>query len=125
MHALCNKSKESVFNAFLKYITLVESQTSCKVIQFTMDQGSEFVNSIMQQFCEETGIVLHFTAAYTPEQNGVSERSMQTIIGRARSMMIQSGVPQSFWYEACSTAIFITNRTITSALPDGKTPYEV
>lgn len=122
---LCNKTKETVFLVFTKYIALAERQTGCRLIQFTLDQGSEFINSIMQKLCEDTGIVLHFTASYTPEQNGVAERSNQTITTRARSFMVQSGVPLNFWYEACATAVFVTNRCITTALPDGKTPFEV
>lgn len=79
----------------------------------------------MSEYCKETGIQLHTTAPYTPEQNGVSERKNCTIITRARSMMLHSGLPEHFWFEACSTSNFIGNRVLTSALNNNLTPFEV
>lgn len=78
----------------------------------------------MSDFCDESGIHLHVTAAYSPEENGVSERGNRTVAQKARAMMIQSGVPQLFWFEACRTAVFLINRTITAALSDNRTPFE-
>lgn len=40
-------------------------------------------------------------------------------------MMLEAGVPISFWYEACKTAVFLTNRTVSASLGYDRTPYEV
>ena len=39
--------------------------------------------------------------------------------------MIESGVPLSFWYQACCTAVFLTNRIITKTVDEHKTPFEM
>ena len=41
----------------------------------------------------------------------------------AKCLLIQSGLPPSFWAEAVSTANYIRNRSPTSSL-DGRTPHE-
>lgn len=121
---LVNRGKEEVFDVFKSYIALVERQTGCNLKQFTMDRGGEFVNNLLGAELKDLGITLHLTAGHTPEQNGVSERGNRTIATRARSMMLQSGVPLRFWFLACVTAVFLTNRCCTKALPDGITPFE-
>lgn len=40
-------------------------------------------------------------------------------------MMIKSGVPLSFWYLACGAVVFLTNRSIITAVSDNRTPFEV
>lgn len=125
IYALKSKTKEEVFTTFQIYIAHVERQTGCLIRQFTVDGGGEFINSIMSDFCDESGISLHVTAAHTPEENGVSERGNRTVAQKARAMMIRSGVPLKFWYEACSTAVFLINRTVTSSLANNVTPFEM
>lgn len=79
----------------------------------------------METELKELGIVLHATAGYAPKQNGVAERGNQIIGVKARAMMTESGVPLYFWYQACSTAVFLTNRRITTAVLGNRTPFEV
>lgn len=100
IYPLKSKTKEEVFRTFQTYIAHAERQTGCQLRQFTVDGGGEFINSIMSEYCEETGIQLHVTAAHTPEENGVSERGNRTVAQKPRAMMIQSGVPLRFWSEA-------------------------
>ena len=71
------------------------------------------------------GIRAEFTAAYTPQQNGVAERINRTLMQAARLMMIQAGVTNSFWTEAVSTATYLRNRMVSTALKSGLTPYQL
>lgn len=125
LFGLRDKHKETIFQVIIIYIALVERQTGSKVKQFTMHRGSEFMNTVLGPFCEERGISLHFTASYTPEQNGVSERGMRTVIEKARCIMVQAGIPLQFWLEVCLVVIWLMNRCITAALPNDKTPFEM
>lgn len=93
IYPLKSKTKEEVFRVFQTYIAHVERQTGCQLRQFTLDGGGEFVNSTMSEYCEQSGIQLHVTAAHTPEENGVSERGNRTVAQKARAMMLQSGIP--------------------------------
>ena len=40
-------------------------------------------------------------------------------------MIIQSGQPNFLWAEAIRHSVWLRNRAITRAIPDGKTPHEV
>ena len=74
-------------------------------------------------YCADEGIQRHFSAPYTPQQNGVVERRNQTVVATARALLKQRGMPAIYWGEAVMTAIHLLNRSSTKAL-DGKTPYE-
>ncbi|GKC32561.1 putative ribonuclease H-like domain-containing protein, partial [Tanacetum coccineum] len=52
------------------------------------DNGTEFKNSIINQFCEMKGIKREFSVARTPQQNGVAERRNRTLIEAARTMIL-------------------------------------
>ncbi|MEL7342345.1 MAG: reverse transcriptase domain-containing protein, partial [Bacteroidota bacterium] len=71
----------------------------------------------------DKGILHEFTTPYAPEQNGVAERLNRTIMEAARSMLYQAKLPLQFWAEACSTAVYLHNRSPTSAIKD-QTPFE-
>lgn len=63
------------------------------------------------------------TAAYTPQQNGVSERKNRTILNMVRSILTMSGVPKSFWPEALNWSVHILNRSPTFSVQN-MTPQE-
>ncbi|GJR82920.1 putative ribonuclease H-like domain-containing protein [Tanacetum coccineum] len=64
----------------------IENQLDHKVKVIRCDNGTEFKNSIMNQFCEIKGIKREFSVARTPQQNGVAERKNKTLIEAARTM---------------------------------------
>ncbi|GJY68042.1 ribonuclease H-like domain-containing protein [Tanacetum coccineum] len=88
------------------------------------DNGTEFKNSIMNQFCEIKGIKREFSVARTPQQNGVAERKNRTLIEAARTMLVDSKLPTTFWAEAVNTACYVLNRVLVIK-PHNKTPYEL
>jgi len=58
-----------------------------------------------------------------PAQNGLAARMNRTIVESARSMMFHSKLSVNFWAEAVNTAVYLKNRSTTTAL-DGITPYK-
>jgi hypothetical protein len=84
-------------------------------------------------YCADEGIKRHYTAPYSPQQNGVVERRNQTVVAMARALLKQRGLPARFWREAVVTAVHLLNRAPTKSLQgnqaptkslQGKTPYE-
>jgi transposase InsO family protein len=64
------------------------------------DRGGEFTSDKFKDFCNEHGIKRQLTTAYTPRQNGVSERKNRTLMNMVRSMLAGRCVPKRFWPEA-------------------------
>ncbi|GKA03028.1 putative ribonuclease H-like domain-containing protein [Tanacetum coccineum] len=100
----------------------IDSDQRVKVIR--CDNGTEFKNKEMNQFCERKGIKREFSVARTPQQNGVAERKNRTLIEAARTMLADSKLPTTFWAEAVNTACYVQNRVLVTK-PHNKTPYEL
>ncbi|GJT58690.1 hypothetical protein Tco_1002223 [Tanacetum coccineum] len=52
------------------------------------DNGTEFKNKVMDDFCREKGIKREYSVAKTLQQNGVAERRNRTLIEAARTMVL-------------------------------------
>jgi hypothetical protein len=87
------------------------------------DNGGEFTSKIFNEYCASTGVRRELTAPYSSFQNGKSERKMRTLRGSATAMLVQSGLPSSFWAEAYSYANYLRNRLPCAAL-NGISPYQ-
>jgi transposase InsO family protein len=57
------------------------------------DNGGEFTATEFATYCADEGIQRHFSAPYTPQQNGVVERCNQTMVATARALLKQRGMP--------------------------------
>ncbi|GKF60674.1 putative ribonuclease H-like domain-containing protein [Tanacetum coccineum] len=88
------------------------------------DNGTEFKNKDVIEFCGSKGIKREYSNARTPQQNGVAERKNRTIIEAARTMLAYSFLPNTFWAEAVSIACYVLNRVLVTK-PHNKTPYEL
>ncbi|GKA24050.1 ribonuclease H-like domain-containing protein [Tanacetum coccineum] len=75
-------------------------------------------------FLLEMGIKREFSVTRTPQQNGVAERRNITLIEDARTMLVDSKLPSTFWAEAVNTACYMLNRVLVIK-PHNKTPYEL
>nr|GEW85396.1 retrovirus-related Pol polyprotein from transposon TNT 1-94 [Tanacetum cinerariifolium] len=88
------------------------------------DNGIEFKNKKMNQFCEVKGIMSQYSVARTPQQNGVVEWRNKTLIEAARTMLANIKMPTTFWVEAVNTACYVQNRVLVTK-PHNKTHYEL
>nr|GEU47394.1 hypothetical protein [Tanacetum cinerariifolium] len=71
-----------------KFITEIENLVDKKVKVFRCDNGTEFKNSVMNDFCAMKDVRREFSVARTPQQNGVAERRNRTLIEAARTMVL-------------------------------------
>nr|GEY83567.1 hypothetical protein [Tanacetum cinerariifolium] len=88
------------------------------------DNGGEFRNKEMNDFCSQKGIKIEFCNARTPQQNGVTERRNRTLIEAARTMLADAKLPVTFWARAVNTACYVQNRVLVNK-SHNKTPYEL
>ncbi|GJS61514.1 putative ribonuclease H-like domain-containing protein [Tanacetum coccineum] len=81
-----------------------------KVKVIRCDNGTEFKNRVMNQFCKIKSIKREFSVARTPQQNEIAKRKNKTLIEAARTMLADSKLPTTFWAEAVNTACYVQNR---------------
>ena len=81
------------------------------------------MSQMFKEHLSKHGISHETTVPKNPEQNGTAERMNRTLMESVRSMLADSGLPQKFWAEALSTAVYLRNRSPTKSLPES-TPFE-
>ncbi|GJY59316.1 ribonuclease H-like domain-containing protein [Tanacetum coccineum] len=120
-------SKDETSGILKSFITEIENLVDKKVKIIRCDNGTEFKNRVMSEFCEKKGIKREFSVARTPQQNGVAERRNRTLIEAARTMLADSKLPTKFWAEAVKLPFafcYWQNRVLV-VKPHNKTPYEL
>ena len=115
--------KSEVFDKFIIFKAQVEKQSRKVIKILRTDNGREYVNSRLIDFCTHEGIDLQHLVAYTPQQNGIAERKNRTLKEMTNCMLQHKSLDQVFWAEAMCCANYIQNRSPHKAL-DGTTPFE-
>lgn len=117
-------TKSHVRETLKKFFNEVSIKTQMRVKILRTDNGSEFKNQGMSVLCDQEGILQEFSSAYTPQQNGESERANRTIIELARTMLQSSKLPLNLWAEAVNNAVYLKNRMTSTRNPE-VTPFEI
>jgi len=73
------QDKSSAFDVFKRFKALVEKESGCQIQCLRTDRDGEFTYNMFNELCSLHGIKSHLTTAYTPQQNGVSERKNITL----------------------------------------------
>ncbi|GJV58295.1 ribonuclease H-like domain-containing protein [Tanacetum coccineum] len=90
-------TKDETSGILKSFITEVENLIDQRVKVIRCDNGTEFKNKEMNQFCERKSMKREFSVARTPQQNGA---------------------------EVVNTACYVQNRVLVTK-PHNKTPYEL
>ncbi|KAJ9507120.1 hypothetical protein QJQ45_004720 [Haematococcus lacustris] len=116
------QSKDQVPAAIQRVITELETQSGQRCKALRSDNGSEYCNKTVQDWCSSKGIQQQFSAPYCPEQNGKAERLNRTIMQSTRSMLLTSGLPPGFWVDAARKANYV--RDLLPITGQSLTPWE-
>nr|GEV55982.1 ribonuclease H-like domain, reverse transcriptase, RNA-dependent DNA polymerase [Tanacetum cinerariifolium] len=106
------------------FIRQAKNQFNHKVKTIMSDNGIEFKNHDLIEFCGLQGIKREYSNAITPQQNGVAKRKNETLIELAITMLAYSFLPIIFWAEAVNNACYVLNRVLLTK-PQNKIPYEL
>ncbi|GKD21740.1 retrovirus-related pol polyprotein from transposon TNT 1-94, partial [Tanacetum coccineum] len=117
-------TKDETSGILKSFITGIDNLVDHKVKVIRYDNGTEFKNREMNQFYEIKGILRQYSVARTPQQNIVARRRNRTLIEAARTMIVDSKLPTTFWAEAVNIACYVHNRVLV-VKPHNKTPYEL
>ena len=74
-------------------------------------------------YCRQEGIRRQLTVPYTPKQNGVAQRKNKSNVGAVKAMLLDQSLPFFLWVEACSTVLYLQNRSPHCAMGN-MTPEE-
>jgi len=74
------QDKAKVASIFKKFAKNAQNQFEVKIKKIRSDNGKEFDNTNIEEYCDEVRIKHEFSSAYTPQQNGVVERNNRTLI---------------------------------------------
>ena len=118
------KHKSETQENFIDFAKEVQRQYKLPILAIRSDNGSEFKNYTLNNFLSDEGIRHQYSAAYTPQQNGVAERKNRTLMDMARTMLAEHKSPYNFWAKAISTTCHSANRLYLRKLLN-KTSYEI
>ena len=102
-------SSAETYSKLCEFKELVEKESRKKVKALRSDNGCEFISSKFKDFCSAEGIQRELIAPHNPQQNGVAEEKNRTIVGAARTMLHDQGLPVHLWAEACNTTVYVQN----------------
>ena len=114
-------SKGQVFEKFKNYKAMVEKHIGKPIKTVRSDNGGEYCSNEFGRFFDQEGIVRQLTVANSPEQDGVAERANRTLCEKARALLKEAGLPNKYWAEAMSLAVYIKNVSPTKAV-EGMVP---
>lgn len=115
------KSKSDAAPAVFRFVRFFEKQSGCTVKKIHADGGTEFRRALSE--LEDEGVEISITTAYTPESNGLVERTHQTVSSNARTCLKQAQLPSKYRSYAIRHVVDAWN-----SIPNkktGKTPHTV
>ena len=84
-------NKGEAADAIRRAQAAAEAECGRKLRVLRTDNGGEFTAAEFASYCADEGIQRHYSAPYSPQQNGVVERRNQTVVGMARALLKQRG----------------------------------
>ena len=102
---------------------MLQTKFKCVPGALPADNGKEYVNQALTNWCHEQGIQLQFMAPYMPQQNGVAEHFNRTLVELAHTMHKARKISKNIWPTTVAHAAYLQNHAYTSALKT-QTPYE-
>lgn len=80
------EKKSDCLSKFKEFYLRMKNQGYGKIKKLRTDNGTEYCNKDFRKFLSDNGIDHQLSAAYTPEQNGLAERTNRTLIEKAKCL---------------------------------------
>jgi len=104
------RTKSAAYPKIKEYFAMVDRQHGKDFIRRFRGDNEFSNNNSLKEFFAKEGIITEFTTSNNPSQNGRAERFNLTVMNMARAMLIESGLPLTFWEYAVQHATYILNR---------------
>nr|GEV43227.1 putative ribonuclease H-like domain-containing protein [Tanacetum cinerariifolium] len=116
--------KDETSKFVIKFLKQIQVGLSKTFRYFRTDNGTKFVNQVMNEYYESVRIFHQKSVLKTPQQNDIVERRNHTLVEAARTMLIFSKALMFLWAEDVATACYTLNRSLIHTRHN-KTPYEL
>lgn len=93
------------------FLSYVKTQFQTQIKSFQCDNGGDYQNKQFQSFLDENSIMAGYSCPHTSQQNGKSERMIQTINNDVRALLFQAKLAPTYWVEALHVAVHVLNIT--------------
>ncbi|KAF0721032.1 hypothetical protein Ae201684_019240, partial [Aphanomyces euteiches] len=104
-------TKKSEFNELLvQHRAVIQNKHNLPLSELHSDNGGEFVNKQLKDFCAKEGILHSTSVPYTSQQNGKVEVRFRDVFAKARSMLIDGNLPKQLWDHAVQCEVYCLNR---------------
>lgn len=115
------RCKADAADKVLRFIKYFEKQSGHTVRRIHADGGTEFTKAI--DHLRDDGLNISITAPYTPESNGLAERTHQTVLSLARTCLQESKIPEKYWSYAVRHVVDCRNFVRHQGAD--KSPFEI
>lgn len=109
------RMKDDAITAIRYWLAMVATQFRATPKEMHSDGGGEFINTALNNFYVERGIVGTSVAPGTPQHNAIAERKIRTLKELTRSMLHHAQLPTRFWEDALNSLVYVHNLTIRSS----------
>ena len=116
------KHKSKVPSIFLEFQVFVEKQLSSKILALQIDWGGEF--RPLLPILEKSGILFRHPCPYTHQQRGRVERKHRHIIDLSLTLLAQTAMPLTFWWDAYVSSVSIIIQLPTKVPTNFQSPFE-
>jgi transposase InsO family protein len=89
-------SKGEAADAIRRAHATAEAECGRKLRVLRTNNGGEFMAAEFALYCVDEGVQRHYSAPYSPEQNDVIKRRNHMVVGMARALLKQRGMPVVF-----------------------------
>ena len=108
--------RTQVLPTLIQFFSEISTQYSTTPKILRTDNALEFVQTALQTFCSDRGILHQTTCPYSSQQNGVAERKHRQLLDITRTLLVEMHVPHYLWSDAILTATYLQNRLPSAPL---------
>ncbi len=118
------KTRDQYFEKLHDFVDVELRRHNVRIKNYHADVGAELISKQVLTFLKREGARYTWNPADTPNLNATSERKFRTLGERCLSMLLRSGLPVDFWWDAYQASNYITVRLPTRTAKSYMTPWE-
>ena len=103
------KSKAEILALIIEFYKMAKNQFDVNINCFKIDNGREFMNSMIVTYVKAEIILHKSLCVNTPQRNGLAERKIGYILATTKSLLYHVDMTLYCWGEATFTVFHLIN----------------